>query len=61
MGDPSEVVAKILHYHEALGGISRLSFQMSVAALPHDKLMRAIALIGAEVAPAIRSQAVPVS
>ncbi|HEY0795112.1 MAG TPA: LLM class flavin-dependent oxidoreductase [Acidisarcina sp.] len=54
VSDPEAAVAKILHYHESLGGISRLSFQMSVAALPHDKLMHAIELLGREVAPAIR-------
>ena len=42
--------------NEVLGGISRLDFQMSVAALPHAKLMRAIELLGTEVAPAIRKQ-----
>ena len=31
--------------NESLGGISRLTFQMSVAALPHAKLMRAIELL----------------
>jgi hypothetical protein len=39
---------------EALGGISRISFQMSVAALAHDKLMHAIELLGTRVAPIIR-------
>ena len=37
-----------------LGGISRLTFQMSVAALPHAKLMRAIELLGTRVAPLVR-------
>jgi hypothetical protein len=39
---------------ESLGGISRLAFQMSVAALPHPKLMRAIELLGTRVAPLVR-------
>jgi hypothetical protein len=39
---------------KALGGISRISFQMSVAALRHDKLMHAIELLGTHVAPIIR-------
>lgn len=54
VSDPETVVAKVLHFNDSLGGISRLSFQMSVAALPHDKLMHAIELLGREVAPAIR-------
>jgi alkanesulfonate monooxygenase SsuD/methylene tetrahydromethanopterin reductase-like flavin-dependent oxidoreductase (luciferase family) len=54
VGNPEEVAAKILRHSEALGGISRLTFQMDVANLPHDKLMRAIQLIGDRVAPALR-------
>lgn len=51
VGNPDEVAAKVLHYDEALGGISRLSFHMSVADLPHAQLMRAIELLGSEIAP----------
>ena len=54
VGDPETVVEKILQVNEALGGISRLTFQMSVAALPHAKMLRAIELLGTEVAPMIR-------
>lgn len=49
VGSPEEVAEKILHHSEALGGISRLTFQMDVAELPHDKLMNAIELIGNKV------------
>jgi hypothetical protein len=45
------VAKKILEHSEALGGISRVSFQMDVAALPHAKLMHAIELLGTHVAP----------
>jgi hypothetical protein len=41
--------------NESLGGISRLAFQMSVAALPHAKLMHAIELLGTRVAPLVRA------
>ena len=41
---------------EALGGISRLTFQMNAASLPHAKLMQAIELIGNRVAPAVRKE-----
>jgi len=54
VGDPETVVEKILQVNEALGGISRLTFQMSVAALPHAKMLRAIELLGTQVASMIR-------
>ena len=40
-------------------GISRISFQMSVAALAHDKLTLAIELLGTQVAPLIRKALLP--
>ena len=54
VSDPETVAEKVLHFNEALGGIDRLSFQMSVAALRHDNLMHAIELLGTRVAPIIR-------
>jgi probable LLM family oxidoreductase len=54
VSEPETVAAKILHMNEALGGISRISFQMSVAALPHPRLMHAIELLGTRVAPIVR-------
>ena len=54
VGEPETVVEKILRVNESLGGISRLTFQMSVADLPHAKLMRAIELLGTRVAPLVR-------
>ena len=48
------VAEKILRVNESLGGISRLTFQMSVADLPHAKLLRAIELLGTHVAPLVR-------
>ena len=55
VGDPKTVAEKILRVNESLGGISRLTFQMSVAALPHAKLLRAIELLGTDVAPMVRN------
>jgi hypothetical protein len=49
-----EVVEKILRHSEAQGSISRITFQMNAASLPHEKLMRAIEVIGARVVPALR-------
>ncbi len=54
IGDPDEVVEKIIRHSKALGGISRVTFQMNAASLPHTKLMRAIELLGTRVSPALR-------
>jgi probable LLM family oxidoreductase len=54
IGSADEAVEKILRYTEALGGISRISFQMNAASLPHAKLMKAIETIGTRVAPLVR-------
>ena len=56
IGDPEEVATKILRHSEALGGISRITFQMNAASLSHEKMLRAIELIGARVAPAVRER-----
>jgi probable LLM family oxidoreductase len=58
IGDPNEVVEKIVRHSKALGGISRFTFMMNPASLPHVKLMRAIELIGTRVAPALREELV---
>ena len=49
VGSAETVAAKVRHYDEVLGGISRFDFQMSVAGLPHGKLMEGIRLIGEKV------------
>ena len=54
VGDPESTAEKLLRMSEALGGIDRISFQMSVSALPHAKLMRAIELLGTRLAPRVR-------
>jgi len=56
IGDPNEVVKKIVRHSKALGGISRITFQMNVASLSHVKMMRAIELLGTQVAPALREE-----
>ena len=58
IGDPEEVVEKIIRHGKDLGGISRFTFQMNAASLPHDKLTRAIELIGKRVAPALHKEMV---
>ena len=51
VGGPEDVAAKIRRHSDALGGISRFTFQMDNANLSHDKLMSAIELIGKKVKP----------
>jgi probable LLM family oxidoreductase len=53
VGSPQEVVDKVLFQHE-LFGHQRFLAQMSVGAMPHAKVMRAIELLGTQVAPAVR-------
>lgn len=56
IGNPNEVVKKIVRHSKALGGISRITFQMNVASLSQVKMMRAIELLGTQVAPALREE-----
>jgi len=55
VGSPEEVAEKILFEHEIFGN-ERFMAQISVGALPHDRVMRAIELFGTEVAPAVRKE-----
>jgi hypothetical protein len=45
-----------LYVNEALGGVSRITFQMGVSTLPHPKMLRAIEILGHEVAPMVRKE-----
>ena len=56
IGEPEQVAEKLIRHSEALGGVSRVTFQMNAASLPHEKLMSAIELIGTRVAPAVREK-----
>lgn len=49
VGSPEQVAEKILNHSEALGGISRVTFQMDNADLPNDKLLKSIELLGSKV------------
>jgi probable LLM family oxidoreductase len=55
VGNPEEVAEKILFEHE-LFGTDRFLCQISVGNLPHAKVMRAIELLGTEVAPLVRRE-----
>jgi probable LLM family oxidoreductase len=57
VGSPQEVIEKILYQHE-LFHHTRFLAQMSLGAMPHDKIMRSLELLGTIVAPAIR-KAIP--
>ncbi len=51
VGSPQEVAEKILRHSEALGGISRVTFQMDSAGLTHEQVKQSIRLMGNEVKP----------
>ena len=55
VGSPEQVVETILFQHE-LFGHDRFLAQISVGDLPHDRVLRAIELLGTEVAPAVRAE-----
>jgi hypothetical protein len=42
--------------NEVLGGLARITFQMGVSALPHQKMLRSIELLGTRVAPIVRKK-----
>lgn len=54
VGNPEEVAEKIIRHSQALGGISRLTFNMDNPGMSHEKLMRSIELIGTRVIPLVR-------
>lgn len=55
VGDPKTVAAKMLQASETLGGVSRITFQMSTASLDTAAMKTSIELLGTEVAPIIRA------
>jgi probable LLM family oxidoreductase len=56
VGDPETVAAKTLAASDALGGIDRVTFQMSSASLEHCAMKRSIELLGTAVAPIVRAR-----
>ncbi len=56
VGGAQDVADKIIRHSEALGGISRVTFQMDSANLTHDKLMESIRLLGEKVSPLLRNK-----
>jgi probable LLM family oxidoreductase len=54
LGEPERVAEKIIAEHE-LFGMDRFLLQLTVGTLPHAEVMRAIELLGTEVAPRVRA------
>lgn len=54
VGSPRTVADKLLAASQALGGVSRFTFQMSTAALEPAAMERSIELLGEDVAPIVR-------
>ncbi|MGO6687798.1 LLM class flavin-dependent oxidoreductase [Rhizobium leguminosarum] len=55
IGDPKTIAAKMLQASETLGGVSRITFQMSTASLDTAAMKTSIELLGTEVAPIVRA------
>jgi alkanesulfonate monooxygenase SsuD/methylene tetrahydromethanopterin reductase-like flavin-dependent oxidoreductase (luciferase family) len=55
VGSPEEIVEKILFQHQ-LFGHQRLLLQLGVGTIAHEKVMRAIELLGTRVAPVVRAE-----
>ncbi|MEM7802366.1 MAG: LLM class flavin-dependent oxidoreductase [Chloroflexota bacterium] len=54
VGNPEEVAQKIIRHAEAVGEISRLTFNMDNPGMSHENLMRSIELIGTRVIPLVK-------
>ena len=53
VGNPDEVIAKILFQHEIFAH-DRFLIQFTIGTIPHEKVLRSIELFGTVVAPAVR-------
>ena len=57
MGDPDTVAEKLVRISGQLGGVDRISLQMTNPRLAHADLLRGIELLGTEVAPRVAASA----
>ncbi len=55
VGSPQTVRDKMIAADATMGGIARVTFQMSTAMLDTEQMQRSITLLGTEVAPAVRA------
>ncbi len=53
IGDPETVAEKMRYVDDALGGISRITLQLTAGTLPHAQAMHAVELLGTRVATAV--------
>ena len=53
VGSPQQVIDKILYQHE-LFGHTRFLAQMSLGAMPHDKILHSMELLGTKVMPVVK-------
>jgi probable LLM family oxidoreductase len=55
VGDPETVARKIIHLRKHVG-ITRFFLHVPIGTMPHEDVMRAIELLGTEVAPRVRDE-----
>ena len=55
VGSPDDIIEKILFQHSIFNH-QRLTLQLGVGNMPHDKLMKAVELLGTKVAPVVRKE-----
>lgn len=55
VGDPDTVANKIIHLRKHVG-ITRFMLYVPLSTMPHEQVMRAIELLGTEVAPRVRKE-----
>lgn len=55
VGDPDTVARKIIHLRKNVG-VTRFFLHVPVGSMPHDQVMKAIELLGTEVAPRVREE-----
>lgn len=55
VGSPERVAEKMLHHHE-LFGHDRIALQFAIGDIAHADVMRAVELLGTEVAPLVRDE-----
>ena len=53
IGGPDEIIAKVRHVNESLGGIDRLTLLLQGQELPHAAALHSIELLGNKVKPAV--------
>jgi hypothetical protein len=56
IGEVETVAQKVIYVDKVLGGLSRITFQIGISALPHDRMLRSIELLGTRIAPIVRKE-----